>query len=172
MQFFFRSEFRVRAIAHQSKVIPAYALRGRWVQPSQHRTHIQEDACLPNFSACDSKQKQNVLPLKRLSVEACRAWACILAAWSGRGVLIHIWATWCPACLQEIPPLNRPQATFGGPRFEVVALSKHVAGAGVVQAFFRRAAIRHLRQYPDAFGQSSRNWATAGIPLTPLVDLR
>ena len=60
----------------------------------------------------------------------------------------------------------------GARRFEVVALSKHVASADVVQAFFRRAAIRHLRQYPDAFGQSSRNWATAGIPLTPLVDLR
>jgi thiol-disulfide isomerase/thioredoxin len=93
-----------------------------------------------------------------------------LAAFRGRVVLLNVWATWCPPCLQEMPTLDRLQAALGGPGFEVVALSIDHAGLPVVQAFFDRTSIKHLQPYMDTFGDATSNFALAGVPLTLLID--
>src|SRR4051812_48909174 len=46
-----------------------------------------------------------------------------LADLRGRTVLVNLWATWCVPCRQEMPALDKLQAEFGGPDFEVVALN-------------------------------------------------
>ncbi|MCW5641520.1 MAG: TlpA family protein disulfide reductase [Rhodoferax sp.] len=94
-----------------------------------------------------------------------------LAAFQGRVVLLNIWATWCPPCREEMPTLDRLQATLGSAGFEVVALSIDRAGMPVVEAFFKRIAVSHLRPYLDTFGDASRLVAT-GVPLTLLIDIK
>ncbi len=54
-----------------------------------------------------------------------------------------------------MPTLDRLQARLGGPDFEVVALSIDEGGMPVVQAFLRRAGIRHLRLYDGAHGSQA-----------------
>jgi thiol-disulfide isomerase/thioredoxin len=93
-----------------------------------------------------------------------------LAAFRGRVVLLNVWATWCPPCLEEMPTLDRLQAALGGPGFEVVALSIDHGGLPVVQAFFDRTSIKHLQPYMDTFGDAQSNLAVAGVPLTLLID--
>lgn len=93
-----------------------------------------------------------------------------LAAFRGRVVLLNIWATWCPPCREEMPTLDRLQATLGGPGFEVVALSIDEGGLSVVQAFMRQAGIQHLRPYVDGSGDALATVGSAGVPLTFLVD--
>lgn len=92
-----------------------------------------------------------------------------LADFSGRVVLLNIWATWCAPCREEMPTLDRLQAALGGPAFEVVALSIDSGGLGVVQAFFKQIGIRHLRPYLDTQGHAMSLGAT-GVPLTLLID--
>lgn len=46
-----------------------------------------------------------------------------LADFSGKTILLNVWATWCPPCREEVPSLDRLQATKGSETFEVIALS-------------------------------------------------
>ena len=92
-----------------------------------------------------------------------------VVAFRGRDVLLNVWATWCPPCREEMPTLDRLQATLGGPQFEVVTLSVDSGGLPVVQAFFRQIGIKHLHPYLDTFHEAMELVGT-GIPLTLLVD--
>jgi thiol-disulfide isomerase/thioredoxin len=93
-----------------------------------------------------------------------------LAAFRGRVVLLNVWATWCPPCREEMPALDRLQATLGGPDFEVVALSIDEGGMPAVRAFVVSAGILHLRAYVDASGDARSLFGVGGVPLTLLVD--
>ncbi len=103
----------------------------------------------------------------RFSDEAGRELS--LASFFGRVVLLNVWATWCPPCREEMPTLDRLQATLGGPMFEVVTVSIDSGGLSVVQAFFRQIGVKHLHPYLDAFHEAG-DLGAMGIPLTLLID--
>src|SRR5690606_12140116 len=46
-----------------------------------------------------------------------------LAAFHGKLVLVNIWATWCAACRNELPSLDRLQESVGAERLHVAAVS-------------------------------------------------
>jgi thiol-disulfide isomerase/thioredoxin len=85
-------------------------------------------------------------------------------------VLLNVWATWCMPCREEMPTLDRLQATLGGPGFEVVALSIDKGGLPVVHAFYQSLGIRFLKLYLDADGEATAGLVATGIPLTLLID--
>ena len=93
-----------------------------------------------------------------------------LAAFRGKFVLLNVWATWCTPCREEMPTLDRLQATLGGPDFEVVALSIDQGGAPVVQDFFRQTGVKRLHPFMDLFGETTSALGVIGLPLTLLID--
>ena len=92
-----------------------------------------------------------------------------LSNFRGRVVLLNLWATWCVPCREEMPALDRLQATLGGPGFEVVALSLDREGLGVVKRFYDELNLRALRIYVDQNGDALNKLGSVGIPLTVLV---
>jgi thiol-disulfide isomerase/thioredoxin len=64
-----------------------------------------------------------------------------LASFSGKVVLLNIWATWCAPCRKEMPTLDRLQEKLGGPDFEVVALSMDRAGPDIVKKFYAETCV-------------------------------
>ena len=88
----------------------------------------------------------------------------------GKIVLLNVWATWCPPCRKEMPTLDRLQSKFGGPDFEVVALSIDQGGASVVKSFYEDENIRALQIYIDKSGDAMTTLGIAAIPATLLID--
>jgi thiol-disulfide isomerase/thioredoxin len=93
-----------------------------------------------------------------------------LDEFTGKTVLLNIWATWCVPCREEMPALDRLQAKLGGPDFEVVPLSIDREGLPVVKAFYEELGLEALGIYVDQSGKAQRALSVLGIPTTLLVD--
>ena len=85
-------------------------------------------------------------------------------------MLLNIWATWCTPCRQEMPTLDRLQATLGGPGFEVVALSIDRDGPGIVRSFYDEIHVQSLALYIDPSADAMRTLSILGVPTTILID--
>lgn len=46
-----------------------------------------------------------------------------LSDYQGKVVLVNFWASWCSACLKEIPSMTHLQQTFQNRPFEIVAIN-------------------------------------------------
>ena len=108
------------------------------------------------------------LPMAALRFVGAAGVPTSLTAWRGRPVVLNLWATWCAPCREEMPSLERLQATLGGERLVVLAVSVD-ADADVVPPFLRALGIERLHVGHDAFHDAGA-LAAAGIPITLLID--
>lgn len=99
-----------------------------------------------------------------------------LSDFRGRTILLNLWATWCLPCRAEMPALDRLQAKFGGPGFEVVAINIDTARLDRRQAFLNEAGVKSLAFYADpkadVFQTLKRVGKVVGLPTTILIDSR
>ncbi len=93
-----------------------------------------------------------------------------LKDFTGKVVLLNIWATWCVPCRKEMTALDRLQARLGGPDFEVVALSIDKKGLLAVEAFYAELGLNALAIYVDESGRAASQVGALGLPTTLLVD--
>jgi thiol-disulfide isomerase/thioredoxin len=97
-----------------------------------------------------------------------------LAAFAGKTVLLNLWATWCLPCRQEMPALDKLQASLGGPDFEVVAVNVDTRDPGKARAWLAQNGIRNLAYYAEPEGKLlqvlQRSGHLVGLPTTLLID--
>jgi thiol-disulfide isomerase/thioredoxin len=97
-----------------------------------------------------------------------------LADFEGRTVLLNLWATWCAPCREEMPALDRLQATLGSDKFEVVAVNIDTGGGEKAQAFLDEIGVEELGFYADhsmqIFQNLRRRGRAFGMPTTVLID--
>lgn len=87
----------------------------------------------------------------------------------GHPLVLNIWATWCVPCRQEMPTLDRLQATLKGSVL-VVPLSIDSKGIPAVAAFYREIGIKSLGIYVDQSGDATHLLEISGIPTTLMID--
>lgn len=97
----------------------------------------------------------------------------------GKVVLLNFWATWCPACLVELPILDQLQQAMGGADFQVVAVSVDRGDRKIVERYVRDRRIRHVPIYLDAGahiahseGSADRQapFALYGMPISYVIS--
>jgi len=93
-----------------------------------------------------------------------------LEAFRGKVVLLNIWVAWCVPCREEMPTLNRLQATLGGEDFQVVALSIDQEGIFAVKDFYEELGLEALDVYVDDTMRAPALLAVVGVPATLLID--
>lgn len=97
-----------------------------------------------------------------------------LSAMRGKTLLVNIWATWCVPCREEMPTLDKLQATLGSPRFEVVAINIDTARRDRAPAFLNEIGVKNLAFYSDPKAEAFYKLKTAGkatgLPTTYLLD--
>jgi thiol-disulfide isomerase/thioredoxin len=95
-----------------------------------------------------------------------------LSDYTGKIILLNIWATWCPPCVQELPSLNALQKDLGGEKFQVVTVSLD-QDVDVVKKFLEENKLDQLTAYVDSNGDLKKLEAlreVAGIPATLILN--
>ncbi|MFW6199370.1 MAG: peroxiredoxin family protein [Gemmatimonadota bacterium] len=95
-----------------------------------------------------------------------------LSDYRGQVVLLNIWATWCPPCVEEMPSMQRLSEIIEDPDFEVVAVSidagegqRDASGnvGGDVEAFVEEYGLTFdILLNPS--GSIQRIYQTTGVP--------
>ncbi len=96
--------------------------------------------------------------------------AVALSDHKGKLVLVNVWATWCPPCIEELPSLQRLYARMKGrgEPFEILAVSIDALGADAVQKFVDRFGLT----FPillDPRGRIKKLYRTTGVPETFVI---
>ncbi len=94
-----------------------------------------------------------------------------LADYRGKLVLVNIWATWCPPCIDEMPDLQNlyTQMKTKGAPFEILGVSIDALGADPVRKWVDRFGIT----FPillDPRGSIKKLYRTTGVPETFVID--
>ncbi|WP_081858070.1 TlpA disulfide reductase family protein [Thiomonas sp. FB-Cd] len=110
------------------------------------------------------------VPLAKVTFENAQGKLMNLADFKGKVVLLNIWATWCPPCVEEMPTLNKLQTLLGGKEFAVVPLSIDKGGIFTVKSFYQDNFIDHLPIYVDATTHALDTLDILGTPTTILID--
>lgn len=93
-----------------------------------------------------------------------------LSDYRGKVVLLNLWATWCPPCLEEMPSLDALASAKAGADFTVVALSLDRQGVAAVESFYDKAGIAALPIAVDKSMQAMASLGLEGLPTTLLID--
>lgn len=93
-----------------------------------------------------------------------------LSDFSGRIVLLNIWATWCPPCREEMPALEALEARLGSENFIVLPLCIDDAGITRGRRFYDEIGIKRLPLYWAEPLRVQLALAFIGLPTTLLID--
>ncbi len=93
-----------------------------------------------------------------------------LDQFEGKTILLVFWATWCAACIKEMPDLDILQKDFRKLPFEVIPVSEDYQGIKVIQEHFKSYQIRYLPIFHDYKNQLFKAFAIVGIPTSILIS--
>jgi DsbE subfamily thiol:disulfide oxidoreductase len=93
-----------------------------------------------------------------------------LEAYRGQGVLLNLWATWCPPCRAEMPYLQQLENEYRDRGLRVVGISVDDRSArGLVAEFLEESGVRYDILLDPAMN-SMDQLGVLGLPATFLVD--
>lgn len=92
-----------------------------------------------------------------------------LEALRGRVVFLNFWATWCAPCREELPELDRLQATYDRDDFVILAVNVGEQSADV-ERFLDRHPLDALTVLLDSRFEVVSRYDPAGMPASFLID--
>ncbi|MFQ6046943.1 MAG: TlpA disulfide reductase family protein, partial [Gemmatimonadales bacterium] len=90
-------------------------------------------------------------------------------AYVGDVVLLNVWATWCPACEEEMPSMQRLYEQLGPEGLKVVAVSIDKAAPGFVLRWVEERDLT-FDILQDRAGRIEQIYQTTGVPESFVID--
>jgi thiol-disulfide isomerase/thioredoxin len=109
-------------------------------------------------------------PLPALTVTDPEGKTRDIASFAGKGLVLNLWATWCPPCVEEMPALDRLAALLAPEDILVIPASSDRNGRAQVEPFYARTGIKNLGIWLDPNSAASRALGARGLPTTILID--
>ena len=91
-----------------------------------------------------------------------------LSNYRGKVVLVNLWATWCPPCIEEVPLLDRLQQEYGERGLVVLALAAD-DDPETVRTFMKLHPVK-FDVLLDVGGEVGTRYGITGYPETFVVD--
>lgn len=99
-----------------------------------------------------------------------------IADFSGRTLLMNLWATWCVPCRAEMPALDALERRKGGADFAVLPVNVDLGPPEKPRGFYAEANLRALPFFRDetmgVFNDLKAKGVTIGLPVSLLIDAR
>ena len=92
-----------------------------------------------------------------------------LTNYQGHVVLVNIWATWCPPCVDEMPSMERLYQELKDENFEIVAISIDAMGAEAVAPFMEKNKL-NFAALLDPEGTIKSVYQITGVPESFIVN--
>jgi len=92
-----------------------------------------------------------------------------LSDYKGKVVLVNIWATWCPPCVDEMPSMEKLYQKFKGENFEILAVSIDEPGLKAVAPFMKKSGLT-FPALIDSEGTIKTVYGITGIPESFIID--
>nr|WP_314073922.1 TlpA disulfide reductase family protein [uncultured Roseococcus sp.] len=121
-------------------------------------------------SAGPERLREATRPLPALTFLDAEGRERTVADFAGQGLVLNLWATWCPPCVAEMPSLERLAAALAAEKVAVLPLSSDRGGQAVVETFYRRVGLTGLGVWMDPRGAAARALGARGLPTTVIVD--
>ncbi len=83
--------------------------------------------------------------------------------------ILHLWATWCAPCIDELPILDSVAAAYKDKDVVVIAMSLDGKNTKKVTDFYTAHNIRSLPAYFDTKMQAYRALKVSGLPATIFI---
>lgn len=121
--------------------------------------------CSPGFLPVSSAAEKAA----DFSLKAADGKTYTLSSFKGKVVLLNFWATWCPACVEELPSLEKLSAKFKGQNFQVLSVSID-SEEGAVRDFLARQPLPFPVLEDPKRKVAFDLYAVFGVPASFLID--
>ncbi|MCZ2157860.1 TlpA family protein disulfide reductase [Bartonella sp. 220] len=113
--------------------------------------------------------------MKELSFKDIQGKDYKLKDFTGKLMLVNLWAIWCAPCRTEMPELAQLKRELGGENFDVIAINiDKTASPEKIQKFLQDIHADNLLYYRDEtmdiFNNVRKQGLALGLPITFLID--
>ncbi len=105
--------------------------------------------------------------LSALQLEGMDGAAASVGHYTGKPVVLNLWATWCPPCRREMPILAKAQADYPGVVFLMVNQGEQ---APTVQRFLEQQGLKFNHVLLDPLSEAMQTFGSRGLPTTLFFD--
>lgn len=92
-----------------------------------------------------------------------------LADYRGHAVLVNVWATWCPPCVDEMPSMEKLYQELKGENFEILAVSIDALGTKAVAPFMKKYNLS-FPALMDPEGTIKTLYQITGVPESFIIN--
>lgn len=106
---------------------------------------------------------------EQIAFQDTRGKSLTLKDFAGTPVVMNLWASWCPPCVEELPLLAQLHERYGD-KLHVIAISVDAEGHKQTDAFFSKNAIPHPPIYWDEGMKLFSYLKIQGLPTTFVLN--